>query len=157
MSDVVRRVAAGLAGAELSEARLQEVIDAINAAAGAAFDDAPGGGRRSAARLPVEGFALMSRDESTAADPAAPADPDAAPHFVGIYDLSRTGIAIVDVEPLAAGARFRVLVPRDGARRPIEVRCVARHCRRRGDGYVIGAAFGTSWVSAMGARVEPVG
>lgn len=158
MSQVVRRVPAGMApsGVELSEARLQEIIDAMSAAAADAFDDSPNGGRRRAARVPVEGFALMARDEveprATAATP-----PPTAPHFVGVYDMSRTGIAVVDAEPLSAGAPFRVLFPRDGGRRPIEVACVARHCRRQGDGYIIGAEFGTSWTSVMGARVAPIG
>jgi len=75
-------------------------------------------------------------------------------HRVGVYDLSRTGVAIIDVEPITPGARFNLLVPREG-RRPIEVLCSVRHCRAQGDGYVIGAQFGVSWLSAVGAAVIP--
>jgi hypothetical protein len=155
MSQVVRRVPGGLApsGAEISEQRLAEMIDALQASAG---DPVGGGGgsaavpaRRRALRLPVGGFVMMVLDDVHPTQ--------SRPHFVGVYDMSRTGIAVVDAEPLPPGARFRVLFARATDARPLEVACTVRHCRPQGDGYIIGAEFGTSWVSATGAQVAPIG
>src|SRR3954470_8858154 len=117
------------AGVEISEARLGEMIASVQAAG----DDV--GLLRKALRVPVEGFAriqpLSSREQRA----------------VGVYDLSRTGIAIVDSEPMAAGQQFKVLFSRPD-KRPIEVMCSARHTRRHGDAFIIGAEFGVSWLSA---------
>jgi hypothetical protein len=140
MSQPVRRVARGmpLEGVELTEERLTKMIDALHATADS-MD------RRTALRLPIEGFvdvALLT----PGADPVS--------RRVAVYDLSRTGVAIIDVEPMAPGRQFNMLIPREH-RRPIEVLCLARHCRPQGDGYVIGAQFGVSWLSAVGAAVIP--
>src|SRR5688572_8647709 len=141
MAHPVRRVAPGedRQGVELTEEKLQKIIDALHATADP-MD------RRTALRLPVEGYVDI-------APIGAPAE--AAPaHRVGVYDLSRTGVAVIDAQPITPGAQFNLLVPREG-RRPIEVLCSVRHCRAQGDGYVIGAQFGVSWLSAVGAAVIP--
>lgn len=66
--------------------------------------------------------------------------------------MSRQGIAVVDDAPMESGEQFKVLFRRDD-RRPIEVLCTVRHCRPQGDGYIIGAEFGVSWLSAVGAAI----
>jgi hypothetical protein len=71
---------------------------------------------------------------------------------IGIYDMSRTGIAIVDSEPMVSGQRFNVLFSRPD-KRPIEVMCSARHSRREGDAFIIGAEFGVSWLTAVAAAM----
>jgi hypothetical protein len=139
MSLPVQRIASDTppAGVEISESKLQDMIAAVHGAADFA-------GRRSALRVPVEGFALMS-----------PLGTDAgAAHRVGVYDLSRSGIAVVDSDARARGDRFNILFPR-AHRRPIEVLCTVRHCRANGAGYIIGAEFGVSWLSAVGSAILP--
>ncbi len=140
MSQSVRRVARGVAmeGVELTEAKLTQMIDALHATADP-MD------RRMALRLPVEGYVDI-----------ALVTPGAAPQSrrVAVYDLSRTGVAIIDLDPLESGRQFNMLIPRED-RRPIEVLCLARHCRPQGEGYIIGAQFGVSWLSAVGAAVIP--
>ena len=122
------------AGVEISEARLSEIIASVQAAG----DDV--GPLRRAMRVPVEGFAriqkLGSREQQV----------------VGVYDLSRGGIAIVNDEPMAAGEQFNVLFSREN-KRPIEVMCTARHSRRQGEAFIIGAEFGVSWLSAVSAAM----
>jgi hypothetical protein len=140
MSHPVRRVARGLPleGVELTEERLAKMIDALHATADP-MD------RRTALRLPVEGFvdiALVA--------PGATVET----RRVAVYDLSRTGVAIIDLDPIEPGRQFNMLIPRPD-RRPIEVLCLARHCRPQGDGFIVGAQFGVSWLSAVGARVIP--
>ena len=49
-------------------------------------------------------------------------------------------------------AHFNVLFSRPG-KRPIEVMCSARHSRRQGDAFIIGAEFGVSWLSAVSAAM----
>ena len=138
MSQPVRRVAPGMAvqGVELTEERLAKMIDALHATADPAD-------RRTALRLPVEGYVDIEL-----------LTPGAAPQSrrVAVYDLSRTGVAIIDLEPMDAGRQFNMLIPRED-RRPIEVLCLARHCRPQGDGYIVGAQFGVSWLSALGATL----
>jgi|SRR5947207_3603759 len=142
--------------AELSEAKLQEMIAALHDAPDAreannASDatGALGGGdvaivRRSALRIPVDGFAFI-----------APVGGNISlSHRVGVYDMSRTGIAVVDAAPLTPGQQFNALFPRND-RRPIEVLCTVRHCRAFADGYIIGAEFGVSWLSAVGSALIP--
>ncbi len=73
---------------------------------------------------------------------------------MAVYDLSRTGVAIIHLDPMDADRQFNMLIPRED-RRPIEVLCFVRHCRAQGDGYLIGAQFGVSWLSAVGAAVIP--
>ena len=103
------------------------------------------GDRRTALRLPVEGYVDI-----------ALVTPGAAPQSrrVAVYDLSRTGVAIIDLKPMDLGRQFHMLIPRQN-RRPIEVLCLARHCRPQGDGYIVGAQFGVSWLSALGATLIP--
>ncbi|HEV2294811.1 MAG TPA: hypothetical protein VGR35_13230 [Tepidisphaeraceae bacterium] len=140
MSQSVRRVARGLPieGVELTEEKLAKMIDALHATADP-MD------RRTALRLPVEGFVQI-----------ALAMPGAAPQArrVAVYDLSRTGVAIIDLDPIEPGRQFNMLIARQN-RRPIEVLCLARHCRSQGEGFIIGAQFGVSWLRAVGAAVIP--
>jgi hypothetical protein len=140
MSQPVRRLARGTPteGVELTEERLTKMIDALHATADPVD-------RRTALRLPVEGFVDI-----------ALVTPGAEPRSrrVAVYDMSRTGVAIIDVDPLEPGRQFNLMIPREN-RRPIEVLCIARHSRPQGDGYVIGAQFGVSWLSALGATLIP--
>ena len=86
MSQPVRRVAPGtpIEGVELTEERLAKMIDALHATADPAD-------RRGALRLPIKGFVDI-----------ALVTPGATPvtRRVAVYDISRTGVAIIDVEPL---------------------------------------------------------
>ncbi|MDQ3440121.1 MAG: hypothetical protein M3478_07200 [Planctomycetota bacterium] len=140
MSQPVRRVAHGIPieGVELTEERLAKMIDALHATADS-------GDRRTALRLPVEGYVDL-----------ALVTPGAAPQSrrVAVYDLSRTGVAVIDLELMDLGRQFNMLIPREN-RRPIEVLCVARDCRPQGDGYIIGARSGVSWLSAVRATLVP--
>jgi hypothetical protein len=115
---------------EISEAKLSEMIASVQAAGEEA------GVIRRAMRLPVEGFARIlprgGREQ----------------RVVGVYDMSRTGIAIVDSAPMAAGQQFNVLFSRPD-KRPIEVMCSARHSRQQDEAFIIGAEFGVSWLSAV--------
>jgi len=125
-------------GVELTEERLSKMIDALHATADPVD-------RRTAMRLPVEGYGDIEL-----------LTPGARPQSrrVAVYDLSRTGVAIIDLEPMESGRQFNMLIPREN-RRPIEVLCLARHCRPQGDGYIVGAQFGVSWLSAVGATLIP--
>jgi hypothetical protein len=126
-------------GVELSEKKVHEIADALHG------DDPMG--RRSALRVPVEGFVTIV--------PLTPSGGgQAAQRRVGVYDLSRSGIAVVDAEPIEAGSQFNVQIARDSGM-PIEVLCTARHSRRQGEAYITGAEFGVSWLSALGAAVAP--
>jgi hypothetical protein len=125
-------------GIELSEKRLREIADALHG------PDPMG--RRNALRLAVEGFVTIK--------PVRPGDRGALAKRVGVYDLSRTGIAVVDDQPIPAGAKFNVVVSR-AVGGPIELLCTARHSRRQGDAYITGAEFGVSWLAALGAAVAP--
>ena len=140
MSQPARRLAPGtpVEGVQLTEEKLARMIEALHATADP-MD------RRTALRLPVEGYVEI-----------ALVTPGANPETrrVPVYDLSRTGVAIIDLDPIEMGRQFDLMIPRED-RRPIEVLCVARHCRPHGDGYVIGAQFGVSWLSAVGAILIP--
>jgi len=125
-------------GVELSEKMLQELS--------AALHGPDPMGRRSALRVPVEGFVTIV--------PLAPGGGRAAQRRVGVYDLSRSGIAVVDAEPIPSGSQFNVQIARDSGL-PIEVLCTARHSRRQGEAYITGAEFGVSWLSALSAAVAP--
>jgi hypothetical protein len=140
MSQPVRRLAPGtpLEGVALTEEKLAKMIDALHATTEQSD-------RRTALRLPVEGFVEIQL-VTPGADPQS--------RRVPVYDLSRTGVAIIDLDPLEVGRQFNMMIPREG-RRPIEVLCIARHCRPQGEGYVIGAQFGVSWLSAVGASLIP--
>lgn len=140
MTQPVRRLPRGtpVEGVQLTEERLEKMIDALHATADPAD-------RRTALRLPIEGFVDI-----------ALITPGAEPQSrrVAVYDMSRTGVAIIDLDPLEPGRQFNLMIPREN-RRPIEVLCIARHSRPQGDGYVIGAQFGVSWLSALGATLIP--
>src|SRR3954463_9656986 len=123
---VVAPSAALPAGVEISEEKLTEMIASVQAAG----EDV--GVVRRAMRVPVKGFARMALMGS------------GAERAIGIYDMSRTGIAIVDAEPMPPGRQFNVLFARPD-KRPIEVMCSARHSRRLEDAFIIGADFGVSW------------
>jgi hypothetical protein len=124
-------------GVELSESRLSELADALHAP-----DPI---GRRKSLRVPVEGFVTIV---------PALSGHGAEAHRVGVYDLSRTGIAIVDAHPMDEGARFNVRFSRQSGD-PIELLCTARHSRRQGDAFITGCEFGVSWLDALGAAVNP--
>src|SRR5215210_9187134 len=113
MSQPVRRLARGTPaeGVELTEELLAKMIDALHATADPAD-------RRTALRLPVEGYVQI-----VLLTPGA--EPDS--RRVPVYDLSRTGVAIIDLDPIDVGRQFNLLIPRQG-RRPIEVLCIVRHC-----------------------------
>jgi hypothetical protein len=103
-------------------------------------------GKRSALRVPVEGFVnIMAVSGSGAVSHEQ--------RRVGVYDLSQTGIAIVDTQAMPAGMKFKVLFPRETGP-AFEVMCTARHTRRQGEtAYITGAEFGASWMSALGAAI----
>ena len=123
------------AGIELSENRLRELADLLHGT-----DPM---GRRLYVRVPVEGFVMMQ-----------PLGGGEAARKVGVYDLSRGGIALVDDEPMPSGMKFNIRFPREVGP-PAEILCTARHSRRMGDAYIIGAEFGVSWLSALVASVAP--
>jgi hypothetical protein len=120
---------------ELSEKKLRELS--------AVLHGPDPTGRRAALRVAVEGFVTIK--------PLGHGTPSLR---VGVYDLSRTGIALVAPQPIPPGGKFNVLFVREtGA--PIEILCTARHSRKEGDGYITGAEFGVSWLSALGAAIAP--
>ena len=125
----------------LSEKTLRAMIDALQR------NSTDPLGRRSALRLPVAGFVDI-----------VPLNGDARERGerrrVGVYDLSRTGIAVVADESMPNGTQFNVQFERD-AGAPLEVMCTARHSRRQDDAFIIGAEFGVSWIDALGAAVAP--
>ena len=123
-----------IGGVEIPQAKLDEMIASVLAAGEEV------GAIRRAMRVPVEGFARMHPLGSQ------------QQRVVGIYDMSRTGLAIVDSEPIAPAQQFNVLFAREG-KRPIEVMCTARHSRRQGDAFITGGEFGVSWLSAMSAAM----
>ena len=126
-------------GVELSERKLNEMAAALHGP-----DPL---GRRTALRVPVEGFVTIV--------PLAPGGGGRGDQRrVGVYDLSRSGIAVVDIEPIEPGAQFNIQIARESGL-PIEVMCTAKHSRRHGDAYITGAEFGVSWLSALGAAVAP--
>lgn len=119
---------------EISDRKLDEMIGMLH-------DAADPVGRRCALRVPVQGFVVVDSLKR-----------EADAHMAGVYDMSRQGIAVVDDAPMEPGEQFKVLFRRDD-RRPIEVLCTVRNCRAQGDGYIIGAEFGASWLSAVGAAI----
>ena len=125
-------------GVELSARKLREMS--------AALHGPDPMGRRTALRVPVEGFVTIV--------PLTPGGGRAPERRVGVYDLSRSGIAVVAGEPMEAGSQFNVQIARESGL-PIEVLCTARHTRRHGEAYITGAEFGVSWLSALGAAVAP--
>ena len=128
----------GSEGVELSEKKLRELSQLLHA------PDPTG--RRSALRVPVEGFVTIQPIGPRGTMPSI---------RVGVYDLSRTGIAIVAEQPIPPGGKFNVRFAREDGP-PIELLCTARHARRQGEAYITGAEFGVSWLSALGAVVAPL-
>lgn len=126
-------------GVELSEKRLRELSEVLHGP----DTGGPAGVRRAALRVPVEGFVTIK--------PLGHGMPSIR---VGVYDLSRTGIALVAPEPIPPGGKFNVLFTRDEGP-PIEILCTAKHSRPQGDAYITGAEFGVSWLSALGAKLAP--
>ncbi len=126
-------------GVELSEKKLRELSEVLHVP----DTGGPPGGRRAALRVPVEGFVTIK--------PLGHGTPSIR---VGVYDLSRTGIALVAAEPIPPGGKFNVLFTRDEGP-PIEILCTAKHSRPQGDAYITGAEFGVSWLSALGAKLAP--
>ena len=124
-----------LTAIELSEKKLRELSTMLHG------PDPTG--RRAALRVPVEGFVTIK-----------PLGHGAPSLRVGVYDLSRTGIALVAPEPIPPGGKFNVLFTRDEGP-PIEILCTARHSRQQGDAYITGAEFGVSWLSVLGAAIAP--
>jgi hypothetical protein len=122
---------------ELSETKLKELSTLLHG------PDPMG--RRNALRIPVEGFVAMT--------PLAPGAPPER-RRVGVYDLSRTGIALVDDEPIPAGSKFDLHFAREDGTE-IELLCTARHARKQGEAWITGAEFGVSWLAALGASVLP--
>jgi hypothetical protein len=127
------------AAGTISEQKLAELIEALHRAS-----ETLASGRRAAGRVPVQGFVRVQ-----GLHPSTPT------HVVGVYDMSRTGIAIVAPQPIAPGIQFQVLFDRDDGRRPIEVMCTARHSRPAGNAYITGAEFGVSWLGAVSAAILP--
>jgi c-di-GMP-binding flagellar brake protein YcgR len=125
----------------LSEKKLRSMVEALQSASTDPL------GRRRALRVPVAGFVTIAPLGGDARDRGEK-------HRVGVYDLSRTGIAVVADQPMANGTQFNVQFERE-AGVPIEVMCTARHSRRHDDAYIIGAEFGVSWIDALGATVAP--
>ena len=125
----------------LSEKKLAALVAALQSGAADPF------GRRTALRVPVAGFANI-----------VPLSGDARERGerrrVGVYDLSRSGIAVVADEPMPDGTQFNVQFERESGL-AIEVMCTARHSRRQGEAFIIGAEFGVSWIDALGAAVAP--
>src|SRR2546422_478941 len=126
-----RKIAMTSGGIELSENKLRELAALLHG------DDPMG--RRSALRVPVEGFVTI--------DPLS-AGGGAGARRVGVYDLSRTGIALVDRDPMEAGTEFNVLFIREDAT-TAQVLFTARHSRRYEDAYIIRAGFGVPWLAGL--------
>src|SRR3954469_13550973 len=91
-------------GAEIPEAKLSEMIESVLAAGEEA------GPVRRAMRVPVEGFAriqLMKADAGASLGaPRVERVAQRVERVVGVYDMSRTGIAIVDSEAMTPGQQF---------------------------------------------------
>ncbi len=126
---------------QLSAHRLAKVIRALNA------ERDEQSLARLSPRIRLRGSVMMlPLGRSTTADA----------RFVGVYDISRAGVAIVDQLPVAIGTQFKMLIPRR-LRRPIEVLCTVRHCRASDGAFIIGAEYGVSWLETLGALVRPGG
>jgi hypothetical protein len=123
----------------LSERQLQQMIDALQKTMPHRQ------GLRYWPRLSLEGFVTLQ--------PLGAAERQ-SPRQVGVYDISRTGVAVVDMVPASPGEQFSLQITRR-MHRPLEVLCTVRNCRREMDGYIIGAEYGTSSLDAMNALIMP--
>src|SRR3954466_7434774 len=108
---------------ELTEARLRELATTLRPSSDGGGSDLV---RRCAMRVPVQGFVHIVALDRSGGAVKAPL------RRVGVYDLSSTGIALVDMQPMAQGAKFKVMFPRDFGP-PIEMMCTARHSRKHGE------------------------
>lgn len=137
----VRRVAPKSSSApnRLSERLLQQMIDALQTTLPHQQ------GLRRWPRLSLEGFLTLK--------PLGAAERGNA-RQVGVYDISRTGVAVVDDRPAFAGEQFALQIPRK-MRRAIEVLCTVRNCRGERGAFIIGAEYGTSCLDAMNAMLLP--
>jgi hypothetical protein len=126
------------AALELSDRKLAEVIAAIHAAQPDPM------GRRVSPRVRVQGMVKLIPMRAASREDA---------RLVGVYDVSRNGISIIDAEPLEAGRQFNLHIARE-SRRPIEMLCTSRHCRALDGNFLIGAEYG---VSALGAVATLLG
>src|SRR5438876_1104357 len=96
-----------------------ELSDQTLAGLLAALDSTSDGlvGRRQNSRLRIQGQVMMTLLDSIG---------NPAPRSVGIYDVSRSGIAIIDDQPMEEGQQFSILLPRIG-QSAVELICTARH------------------------------
>src|SRR5438876_4399377 len=112
---------------ELSDATLAELVATL---------DLPGDdqiGKRQDSRLRVRGQVMIT---------PLKADGAQSPRQVSVYDISRSGIAIVDDRPMEREEQFTVLLPRIASQNPVEMICTARHTRPLNGQFVIGARYG---------------
>jgi hypothetical protein len=123
---------------ELSDRRLAELIAAIHAG------EPDPMGRRVSPRVRVQGLVKLVPMGAVSAEEA---------RLVGVYDVSRNGIAIIDAEPIEAGRQFNLHIDR-GSRRPIEMLCTVRHCRPLDGNFLIGTEYGVSALSGLAAYIS---
>jgi len=116
---------------ELSDATLGALVSALDA-----FSEPDSAGRRDSARLRIQGRVMMTQLDRSEPNASSPCE-------VGIYDISRSGIAIVDERPMERGTQFSVLLPRAGSH-PVEMICTAVHSREQDGAFVIGARYGSN-------------
>lgn len=138
--DDVERSKADRTEVELSEDRLTDLVEAIYGA------DPEQGGQRRETRVRAGGIVQVL--------PLSDAGPGEAVR-AEVWDVSRSGIAVLLPRPMEPGAHFELRVPR--ADHPaIELLCTARHTRRHGDRlHLVGASFGTNWLNALAAMMQP--
>jgi hypothetical protein len=125
--------------ARISERQLQQMIDALQKTMPHRQ------GLRHWPRLSLEGYVTIQ--------PLGAAERE-NPREVGVYDISRTGVAVVDERPASPGEQFALQIVRR-LHRPLEVLCTVRNCRSERGSYVIGAEYGTSSLDAMNALIMP--
>ena len=130
---------------ELSERKLEKVIKAIDALRCEPDVSRPTDIARLSPRLTVQASVTML--------PFAHGRTGQA-REVGVYDISGSGVAVIDSQPMAMGTQFKLLIPRR-LRRPIEVLCTVRHCRQSEGGFILGAEYGVSWLETLGTLVGP--
>jgi hypothetical protein len=127
------------APARLSERRLQQMIDALQGTMPHRQ------GLRHWPRLNLEGYVTLQ--------PLGASERE-NPREVGVYDISRTGMAVVDDRSASPGEQFSIQIPRR-MHRPVEILCTVRNCRPERSYFVIGAEYGASSLNAMHALIMP--
>ncbi|MEM8874623.1 MAG: PilZ domain-containing protein [Planctomycetota bacterium] len=126
-------------GVELSERRLDELVEAI-------YGKDPDDGQRRSPRVRTSESVLVLPFDNSGAKRSLVAE---------VWDLSREGIAVLLDMELTKGSSFDIKVPRDG-KRDLEMLCEVRHVRPHTDGrYLTGAVFGASWFTSMAAMMQP--